>query len=529
MNKLDQKKHLIFLSILSLSYLVPLIIFGKITLFYNDTLDAEIIYNKIIGKFLSGDIDAVKIFLNGEIKIEYLRRALFPSMFLYSFLNTELAYWITDILVKVISYYSFFTLAKKINKNLFLCAFVACLYASMNIYTWTDFGLAILPYLVYLILYKKALNIKHLIIIIFFGINSDVVMTGMFIPILIIFLFFFDKTKFLKSLKIFSLFSICIIAINWPLIMVGLKSTVELHREEFIRTSLPFLSVLIFYLKSLIGIPSFENIGSGFIRGLPFSFLKLPILLGFFLTKNIKIKISLFAIILTSLFLDLLKYEGVANLINDSENIFKTLTWDYMARAEVFFYAFALIYIFKEKSFYTKILSVFVLIAIILFQINSLIVPFVKDKIYKVENYQNLFTFKGYYNHYDYSKIKNIVKNKRVISVGVDPMVSVYHDINVMDGYHTIYPLSYKKKFRKIIENELEANLFYKNYYDNFGSRVYTTLYHPKDANNIKLNFKAAKELGTYYIVSKYKLDSYDITLILDGCYANDLCLYKIN
>ena len=102
MNNLLKKEHLIFLSILSLSYLVPLIIFGKITLFYNDTLDAEIIYNKIIGKFLSGDVDAVKIFLNGEIKIEYLRRALFPSMFLYSFLNTELAYWIIDILVKVI-------------------------------------------------------------------------------------------------------------------------------------------------------------------------------------------------------------------------------------------------------------------------------------------------------------------------------------------------------------------------------------------------------------------------------------------
>ena len=157
MNNLIKKEHLIFLSILSLSYLIPLIIFGKITLFYNDTLDAEIIYNKIIGKFLGGDADAIKIFLNGEIKIEYLRRALFPSMFLYSFLNTELAYWIIDILVKVISYYSFFILAKKINKNLYLCAFVACLYASMNIFTWTDFGLAILPYLVYLVLYKKTL------------------------------------------------------------------------------------------------------------------------------------------------------------------------------------------------------------------------------------------------------------------------------------------------------------------------------------------------------------------------------------
>ena len=41
-------------------------------------------------------------------------------------------------------------------------------------------------------------------------------------------------------------------------------------------------------------------------------------------------------------------------------------------------------------------------------------------------------------------KIK-IVKDNRVISIGVDPMVAVYHDMNVMDGYHTIYPLSYKK------------------------------------------------------------------------------------
>ena len=63
---------------------------------------------------MSGDADAVKIFLNGEIKIEYLRRALFPSMFIYAYFNTELAYWITDILVKLISYYSFFTLAKKL-------------------------------------------------------------------------------------------------------------------------------------------------------------------------------------------------------------------------------------------------------------------------------------------------------------------------------------------------------------------------------------------------------------------------------
>ena len=127
---------------------------------------------------------------------------------------------------------------------------------------------------------------------------------------------------------------------------------------------MPLITSLTIFLKALLGIPSFENIGSGFIRALPFSFIKFPILISFFLIRDKKIKIPLIAIILTSLFIDLLKYEGIANLINNTENIFKTLTWDYMARAEIFFYAFSLIYILKEKSLYTKILSIFVIIGI---------------------------------------------------------------------------------------------------------------------------------------------------------------------
>ena len=45
----------------------------------------------------------------------------------------------------------------------------------------------------------------------------------------------------------------------------------------------------------------------------------------------------------------------------------------------------------------------------------------------------------------DYKKIKNIVGNKRTLSLGVDPMVAVMNDVYVIDGYHSLYPLSYKK------------------------------------------------------------------------------------
>ena len=60
-------------------------------------------------------------------------------------------------------------------------------------------------------------------------------------------------------------------------------------------------------------------------------------------------------------------------------------------------------------------------------------------------------TFDGYYKFKDYTFIKNIVKNSRVMSVGLDPMIAVMNDIRVIDGYHTLYHASYKKKFRKII------------------------------------------------------------------------------
>ena len=45
------------------------------------------------------------------------------------------------------------------------------------------------------------------------------------------------------------------------------------------------------------------------------------------------------------------------------------------------------------------------------------------------------------------------------MSVGLDPMIAVMNDIRVIDGYHSVYPLSYKIKFRKIIEKELTKNI----------------------------------------------------------------------
>ena len=71
-------------------------------------------------------------------------------------------------------------------------------------------------------------------------------------------------------------------------------------------------------------------------------------------------------------------------------------------------------------------------------------------------------------------------------------MIAPMNDIKAIDGYHQMFSLSYKNKFRKIIKNELEQNEFLRNYYDFWGNRVYMFLV---IKNDLLLDFKEAKKL----------------------------------
>ena len=125
----------------------------------------------------------------------------------------------------------------------------------------------------------------------------------------------------------------------------------------------------------------------------------------------------------------------------------------------------------------------------------------------------------------DYKKIKDIVKENKTISIGYDPMIAVMNNIFVIDGYHNIYPLHYKAKFRKVIEKELNKNVIKKNYYDYWGNRVYAFI---KDPSNIEINFLEAKNLGAEYLISKYEVKSTNLILI-EKKFEYQIYLYKIN
>ena len=145
-------------------------------------------------------------------------------------------------------------------------------------------------------------------------------------------------------------------------------------------------------------------------------------------------------------------------------------------------------------------------------------------KIYFQEKIIKLYTFSGYYLFNDYKKIKEIVQDDRVMSINLDPMVAVMNDINVIDGYHALYPLDYKKKFREIIKDELDNNESLRNYYDNWGSRVYVFSSNPE---NVLVDFKQAKKIGAKYVISKNSIKNTYLEIVCENC-SNFYKLYKI-
>jgi hypothetical protein len=521
----NKNLHLLSIFFLSLKYILPFLIFGKITTFYIDTLDSEVVYNYILGKIYKSEISGIDYFLAGEIKLTFLRR-LFQPFSLFYLLDKEIAYWTIDILVKITSYISFFILAKKINKNLFFCAIGACLYASMNFATIEGFFLAIFPYLIYLILFKKKLNLKHYIIIILFGINSDFLRA----PFLIFFCLFFlsvlnklNKNKIINLLKINLIFLLSIFLSNIN-VFYGIIYDGPIHREVWQREYFDLINFIKSFVVSFLKLPS--GLNYDFALALPF-LIFLPFLYLFSLiTKNKTISLIFFTLIFLKINIYLFSTQQFINLITYFK-FPKTFTYTYYNQYFIFFYCLVLILILNEKIKFKNFLIIISIITIVTFQINSSIIPLVKQNVkkYKEKYYRNYYTFDGFYAPEKYKNIKKIVKNDRIISIGFDPMAAITNDIKTIDGYHNLYPLSYKIAFNEVIKDELANNKFWYNYYNQYGHRLYAII---NDEKNIKINFLAAKKLGAIYVLSKYQIKSINLKTICENCNKDSFYLYKI-
>ena len=560
----NNHNHIFALILLFIYYILSLIIFKQVTINPHDNLDHLVVYDHIIGKIYNGDLDAANYFLSGNLKWFYIENIFYPTNLLHLILDNKQYYFTIEVLKKLVSYFAFYILAKSIRKNKFHSSVSALFYASIvNLENLFGFGIVMMPYFFYLLIKKKKLKAKHFFIIIFTGLNSSLVQDYLALCLLIPASFLIKQSiNNLKTvISYFASISISMMISSLPIIF-SLKGIKETHRLNF---EIPDYSLeLTDLFNTFFNFFSVKALEELFL--LPLLFLCFVILI-LSITSNKKKLVFLTFFLIIVFTASLIINPFFKNIIFQDFMIFmKGYNFQRIDRIIPLIMSTLIVYnlnLLNNLNFKKLIyfLTIFTVITIqISYPIRETGKQFLQKNLKKNKyldfkknfsnnisfleltkfltkknNYQNnslsfslssKHTFDNYYRFEVYSFIKSIVKEERVMSVGIDPMIAVMNNIKAIDGYHTIYPMEYKIKFRKIIADELKINNFLKNYYDKGGNRVYAFY---NDSNELLINFKAAKAIGANFVISAFLIKNVNLELICHNCRGNkDIFLYKI-
>jgi hypothetical protein len=133
-----------------------------------------------------------------------------------------------------------------------------------------------------------------------------------------------------------------------------------------------------------------------------------------------------------------------------------------------------------------------------------------------------LITFNEFLSPNLFSKIKEDLNytDEKVAAFGFHPSILVYNGFNCIDGYNSFTPLAKMQQFRKIIAPELAINKWAKDYYDNWGGRMYLfnseLSYEPTRNKNtvpVKLNIDGdvfKHDFNGKYILSRAEISNAD-------------------
>jgi len=558
------KLHIIPLLIISTYYLSSLLIFNAVVINPLDTLDISSVYNHVISRIINGDLESYKMFLAGEFKWYYLDKIFYPINIFHLIFNDKQFYFFEDISFKIIAYFSFYLFSKfffnyKKYSILGALLYTNLIHSAMNSTSPTIF-LSFMPYILYLAIIRKNIKIKHLMITFLIGLNSSLVFDYMSLILILFFGYLAKENKNNKSFIFITItISIGMIISAIPVILSILGEPT--HRVLFLKANL--LSFFVNDIKSFLGNFAINDIEKFF--SLPTNLIKVFILISFLFVKNKKIYFFLIFLFFTFVLKNILSSDYSQIFFNNFIISLKGLNFSRIANIIPFLYCILLVAIlnFSKNLFYNKLLKIFTIISSISLQIYFPLTEFTKEilkeniqeeylinikKDYINKNIKNVITiifnknnynfekinfdvkantsFDVYYKIDTYKKIKQLVGDSKVASIGIDPMIAPMNNINAIDGYHLIYPLSYKKKFRKIIEDELNQNKIFSDYFDNWGNRVYMFF---NDKNNLLLNFIEAKNIGATYIISAFSIKSINLELICPNCFGNnEIFLYKI-
>lgn len=178
-------------------------------------------------------------------------------------------------------------------------------------------------------------------------------------------------------------------------------------------------------------------------------------------------------------------------------------------------FAFALLIIVKQVRWGMAV-------AIILMGVQlTLLFPLNEETKYKEIGTP---TFEEFYAEDLFRDIKTYIgeppADYRVVSVGMHPTIAQYNGLYTLDTYNVTIPLAYKQQFREIIAPELDKNQTLKNYFDDWGSRLYMYVADlgkdymfsknsSETIEQLEINTTVLKEMGGDYVLSSLPIENH--------------------
>jgi len=559
------KLLIVSFAIFGANYATSYFFFGSIIINSHDTLEIIVPQNKVLSDLYRYGFDYIDVFLNGNLSWTYFDRVFNPLLIIYFLADLKSAYFTEAILFKFFAFWSFYQLSKTEGLEKSKSIIVSCLYAILATKLYTSSIIILFyPYLYALICRNKILKIKNILFLIFCGLNTSIVYSGIVFPFLILSAYIFNKEKinFKKLFLIFLVINLAIIITNFHL-FINLFDSSASFRSEFTSTQTLISKITEAINKIFLISSNFKDIN--IIFDIFPSLLFIYILQNSFFSVGSSKNIDLLKI--RKIFLTIVIFFIISIILNNFSFFLVSFFTDFpyinlgrLVRLHPFLYCLIVLFYLKKteiKSFFVIaiIVTIFSLQAKEIFHESAKIVSRssfsttqfneikkeLKDKNYlKVANFilksdlnfdiesnkQYIRNYDNFFKHDHYKFIKNITGNSRIISIGLDPMAAATNGIKVIDGYHVNYPLFYKRQFRKIIEKELDKNSNLKKYYDNWGGRVYAFY---NDENNIDIDFRRAKEIGATFVLSKFNIGNSDLQIVCKKCNnLENFNLYKI-
>jgi len=531
-------------------YYLPYFILGENAhIQIHDNLDSSIIYIKILlenkAVFASPDFLIIQVF--GGLP----RSSLYPFydigiLWLYLF-GIYWGYVVSKIIMSAVAFVGMFLLLQKLlvkdEHSFLILGFVSLLFSLLPFWSinLTIAGLPLVSY-AFINIRNGHINFTDYLIIIIFAFYSSLILVGVFYLMVLVVIFISDYLKFRTFnfpffIGIFGLSLLYVIS-HYPLFYSFILTPHESHRVEFSTAPIGVKTALKEFIKMF-------TIGQYHAHSLhlfiiPFVVIAVILQIKFKEYNRLFFGILIF-IIATSFLYGFIHFKYGIQIFEWLKNIIPIQLQRFHFLHPVLWmilFAISLIFIKQKISRSFNFILFLAVIFNLLYVISHHELIVNRDSV----SFQEFFAAEQFEEIKDY--IGNDHNHYKTISVGMHPAIAQFNNFMTLDGYFADYPLSYKHRFRGIIEGELERSEQNAYYFDNWGSRCYAlsselsdfSYYKQNPASIYKLDFDFLqfRNMGGKYIFSAVEINEEIKDIIFLKKFENkqsawDIYLYVVN